>query len=269
MTAYNREKYIAEAIESVLASTYTNFELIIVDDRSTDNTYHIAKAYELKDPRVRVYLNSKNLGDYPNRNKAAGYAKGKYLKYVDCDDKIFPSCLEVMVNAIEKYPEAALGICKSTGSSVELLASEQAYLSPIGILEYYGPTGSIIVSKRFFELGMFKELVTVSDWDMWYRLAARWPVVAMPADLVLWRDHANNTLKSDSHKIGVFKNYLKLKVQILTSEYCPVSKDEAKKLLKKYSWDILKMNLKLSVKRFTLKFFGIYLKNNWRYLKYL
>ena len=57
MTAYNREKYIAEAIESVLASTYTNFELIIVDDCSTDKTVEIAKSYEVKDNRIKVYIN--------------------------------------------------------------------------------------------------------------------------------------------------------------------------------------------------------------------
>src|ERR1041384_7268362 len=88
MTAYNREDYIAEAIESVLASTYTNFELIIVDDCSSDNTVAIAKEYKAKDKRIKVYVNEKNLGDYPNRNKAASYANGDFLMYVDSDDKI-------------------------------------------------------------------------------------------------------------------------------------------------------------------------------------
>lgn len=83
MTAYNREKYIAEAIESVLASTYTNFELIIVDDCSADRTLEIAKSYEEKDKRIKIYINEKNLGDYPNRNKAASLAKGVYLKYLE------------------------------------------------------------------------------------------------------------------------------------------------------------------------------------------
>ena len=82
MTSYNREKYIAEAIESVLASSYTNFELIIVDDHSADNSFTIAKEFEKKDSRVRVFKNEKNLGDYPNRKYAASLATGKYLKFV-------------------------------------------------------------------------------------------------------------------------------------------------------------------------------------------
>jgi glycosyltransferase involved in cell wall biosynthesis len=84
MTAYNREKYIAEAIESVLASSFTDFELIIVDDCSADSTVEIARPY-LHDKRVQLHINEQNLGDYPNRNRAAELASGKYIKYLDCE----------------------------------------------------------------------------------------------------------------------------------------------------------------------------------------
>ena len=83
LTAFNREKYIAEAIESVLSSTFNNYELIIVDDASTDKTVEIIKGYAAKDSRIRFYVNETNLGDYPNRNKIATYATGKYIKYID------------------------------------------------------------------------------------------------------------------------------------------------------------------------------------------
>ncbi len=78
MTPYNREQYLPEAIESVLDSCYKNFELIIVDDNSNDGTLNIAKAYETKDKRIKVYVNENHLGDYANRNQAASYAGGKY-----------------------------------------------------------------------------------------------------------------------------------------------------------------------------------------------
>src|SRR5690349_18425307 len=106
MTSYNREKYIAEAIESVLASSYKNFELIIVDDCSRDKTVAIAKEYAAKDGRVKVFVNEKNLGDYPNRNQAASYAKGKYIKFLDADDLIYHYGLDVMVNYMERFPQA-------------------------------------------------------------------------------------------------------------------------------------------------------------------
>src|SRR5258708_2657866 len=96
-TAYNREKYLAECIESVLASTFRDYEHIIVDDQSTDRTYEIALTYAKKDSRIRVYRNEKNLGDYPNRNCAASYATGKYIKYIDADDYVYPHGLAVIV----------------------------------------------------------------------------------------------------------------------------------------------------------------------------
>ena len=82
-TCFNREKYLTACIDSVLASSYHDWELIIVDDVSTDTSVAIAKSYEKKDARIKVYVNAQNLGDYPNRNKAASYAKGKYIKYLD------------------------------------------------------------------------------------------------------------------------------------------------------------------------------------------
>ena len=110
MTAYNREQYIGEAIQSVLDSTYTNFELIIVDDCSNDATVSIAKGYESKDKRIKVYVNEKNLGQFPNRNCAASYARGKYLKYLDSDDTIMNFGLGYCVEQMEKFPEAGMGM---------------------------------------------------------------------------------------------------------------------------------------------------------------
>src|SRR5207245_7643788 len=76
MTAYNREQYIASSIESVLVQTFDDLELVIVDDGSTDGTVEIARHFARQDPRVRVDVNDRNLGDYANRNRAAALARG-------------------------------------------------------------------------------------------------------------------------------------------------------------------------------------------------
>ena len=88
-TVYNRKNYIEECINSVLELNYTKWELIIVDDCSKDNSAEIIQQYAKKDERIRFYQNETNIGDYPNRNKAASFAKGKYLKYLDADDTIY------------------------------------------------------------------------------------------------------------------------------------------------------------------------------------
>ena len=80
LTSYNRDRYIAEAIESVLAQTVTDFELIVSDDRSTDGTLEIIHEYARRDSRIRVSLNEQNLGEYANRRRAAELARGRFLK---------------------------------------------------------------------------------------------------------------------------------------------------------------------------------------------
>ena len=108
-TCYNREAYIAETIESVLAQTFADFEYIIVDDCSKDGSFEIARSYASKDSRIRLYRNDSNLGDYPNRNKAASYARGKYLKFIDSDDLLYPHALEVCSWYMEKFQNAHAG----------------------------------------------------------------------------------------------------------------------------------------------------------------
>src|SRR5688500_2764886 len=111
MTAYNRARYIGAAMQSVLASTFSDFELVVVDDGSTDGTPAIVRAMAAHDGRVRVYQNEQNLGDYPNRNRAAELARGTWLKYVDADDYIYPTGLTVMLDMMSRFPQAGYGLC--------------------------------------------------------------------------------------------------------------------------------------------------------------
>lgn len=86
MPSYNTAKYISAAIESILNQTYENWELIIVDDCSTDNTDEILTEYAKKDSRIRYYKNEKNSGAAVARNRALRQAKGKWVAFLDSDD---------------------------------------------------------------------------------------------------------------------------------------------------------------------------------------
>src|SRR5262249_33387929 len=131
MTSYNREKYIAAAIRSVLAQTFRDFELIVVDDGSTDRSLEIARAFERRDSRIRVAANDRNLGDYPNRNRAAELASAPLMKYHDSDDLMYPHCLEVMVAMLSAQPTAgfglSIGLAWSGGPCPMLLTPRLAY----------------------------------------------------------------------------------------------------------------------------------------------
>ena len=99
---YNSEKFIAETIESVLAQTYTNWEMIIVNDCSKDNGSKIVKEYVEKDKRIKLFNNEKNLGGAGTRNKAIKEAKGRYLAFLDSDDNWTPLKLEKQISFMEK-----------------------------------------------------------------------------------------------------------------------------------------------------------------------
>lgn len=109
-TTYNRQDFVAEAVGSVLASSFGDFQYIVEDDCSKDNAVEILKGYEKIDSRIRVYQNEKKLGDYNNRNKAASYTTCKHTKYSDSDDLLHPHCLQVMVDSMERFPEAGFGL---------------------------------------------------------------------------------------------------------------------------------------------------------------
>ena len=108
MPAFNREKYIAESIRSVLAQTYTNLELIIIDDGSTDHTLEIARQFE-SDGRVRIMQNDKNIGIAMTRNRGLGLAKGELIAPLDSDDVWFDTKkLEKQVAFFNANPDYAL-----------------------------------------------------------------------------------------------------------------------------------------------------------------
>ena len=95
MLTYQREKILPRAIDSILAQTYNDFEFIIINDGSTDNTDDIVKSY--KDKRIRYYKNDKNHGIAYSRNKAADLARGEYVMIMDDDDKSLPERMERQV----------------------------------------------------------------------------------------------------------------------------------------------------------------------------
>ena len=99
---YNSEKYIAETIEFVLAQTYSNWEMIIVDDCSKDNGVEIVEKYREKDKRIKLYQNEINKGVSYTRNRAIDIAQGKYIAFLDSDDLWKKEKLEKQINFMEQ-----------------------------------------------------------------------------------------------------------------------------------------------------------------------
>jgi glycosyltransferase involved in cell wall biosynthesis len=226
MTSYNREDYIAEAIESVLASTYPHFELIIVDDCSTDKTVSIIKDFLNKDDRISLYVNEKNLQQFPNRNKAASYAKGKYIKYLDSDDRIYDWGLAYCVELMEKYPDAGMGIFQAQNKvDEEYLLPEEAVNKHFFRSSFLniGPSGIILRRDAFENAGRYNPNYGVPS-DMYFniKLAYLFPVVMLKKEFFFYREHEGQEIKN--HDSYLFYNYPYIRDLLLLPEL-PVSEE--------------------------------------------
>jgi glycosyltransferase involved in cell wall biosynthesis len=112
---YNYARFIGEAVESVLAQDFRDFELLILDDCSTDNTAEVARPFCARDPRVRFTANSKNLGMVNNWNHCLNQAQGRYIKFIFGDDKLCdPQALGKMIALLERHPSATLAASART-----------------------------------------------------------------------------------------------------------------------------------------------------------
>ncbi len=111
MPIYNGEKYLKQAIASILSQSYTNIELIIADDASTDNSSVIYKEFAKKDSRIRIFKHKTNIGSIPNFNFVLKQAKGKYFMWAAQDDYREKETLEKLFKLHSQFPNAALAVC--------------------------------------------------------------------------------------------------------------------------------------------------------------
>lgn len=227
MTSYNRQQYIAEAIESVLASTYSDFELIIVDDGSTDQTVGIARSFAAKDERIKVYVNEQNLGDYRNRNQAASYAKGEFIMYVDSDDKILVDGFERCIAAMQQFPQAGFGMYyNETGRNPFLLspklAIQQHFIKAPCLM--IGPGGTILRRSFFEQIGRYPVKYGPSN-DMYFNLkaAAAGPLLMLPFIFNYYRLHEGQEQNNKYSYLYNNFNYLR---DALNELDLPLSKKE-------------------------------------------
>jgi glycosyltransferase involved in cell wall biosynthesis len=267
ITSYNREFCIEEAIQSVLNSSFDNYELIIVDDSSTDNTQSIIFDYSQRYQQIRFFKNPQNLGEYENRNLAASYASGKYIKYLDSDDVMSEDCLEIMVDRMEKHPEAAIGLLSYFDESPYLyegaLQPDQLYQNFYfkGNLINCGPSSTIIRKDIFELLGRYNIVPYLSDVDFIFRISSKYPAVIFSKKLISWRRHPNqeyayglSTGFYENKTFGYFKFYLENE----SNPMSPLNTKMALRNLKnRYCRNIIKKFLSFEFKR-SIKLFNIY-----------
>ncbi|WP_459200947.1 glycosyltransferase family 2 protein [Methanococcus sp. CF] len=224
MPNYNNEKYLAEAIESILNQTYKNFEFVIIDDCSTDNSWNIIQNYAKKDNRIKEFRNEQNLKIVKTRNKGFELMSlnSKYIAIFDSDDVSMPERLEKQVNFLEKNLDYGL-----IGSHT-LIIDENSKI--IGYRKYETDFKKIIknmVKKNQFaqpsvmikksvlnEVGYYDEVFEVcEDYDLWFKFANNYKIGNLNEDLLKYRitktqSKSTKLKKTLSHTLKIQKKWL-------------------------------------------------------------
>lgn len=199
---YNCKDYVQEAINSVLAQTYRDFELIVVDDGSTDGTGEVLKQFH---SQIR-YVYQKNQGSSAAQNRGIRMASGQLVAFLDHDDLWLPHKLERQVAYLDAHPDVAL-VCSSVltidadGSCLSRETEERFHLSegqlPFETIFFRCPVlTSTVLTKReaLIQAGLFDVTLRYGDdYDMWVRLALQSPIAFIPEPLAYYRVHGGNT----------------------------------------------------------------------------
>jgi len=190
--AYNSEKYICDAINSVLDQTYKNFEIIVVNDGSTDNTENIVKQYRNK----IIYKYQENKGPASAKKLGTSLARGRYISYLDSDDIFLPEKLKLQVDYLDNHSQVGLVYCNyycvdETEKLIELVSPSKNLLL---IQENCVPTSGVMFRRECIdEVGTFDvTLGSNYDWDMWLRIPEKYPIYCIPKPLFKYRIHGKN-----------------------------------------------------------------------------
>lgn len=214
MPAWNAERYLAEAVQSVLDQSLRQLELVVVDDASTDASWDILQDFARRDPRVRVFRNERNLQIAKTRNRAFREANptSRYFAIMDSDDVCMPERLAEQVRFLETHAAHAL-----VGTQISIIDEQsrrigrrdypQTHEQITRVLTRYNPFAQSSVMLRRSALdavGLYDERYTrCQDYDLWFRLAARFEVANLDRALLAYRvsstqgksTHLRQTLK--------------------------------------------------------------------------
>lgn len=195
MPVYNGEKYIREAIDSILNQTFSNFELLIINDGSTDNSVKIIKTY--KDKRINLVHNSKNMGIVFTRNRGLLESKTEYIALLDCDDIAQPARLEKQYNWLEKNTDFGLigswvELIDSNGKSTKIIWKEALNPEEIPCFLLFKncfTQSAIMIRKLALPEEHYRNFAPAEDFDLWARIAQKWKTWNFPEILTKYRKH--------------------------------------------------------------------------------
>lgn len=190
MPAYNCERFIAEAIRSVLSQTYTDWELIIVDDCSTDNTAQIVASFD--DTRIIYQRNEKNVGAALTRNRALQIAKGHYIAFLDADDLWAPEKLEHQIAFMEKNGyDFTYTAFRRTDKPLRIAGPK--HVTRLGMYAFCWPAcPTVMYNRQKIGLIQITDLRKNNDYAMWLHVIQKADCYLLNEELFFYNKHAGS-----------------------------------------------------------------------------
>jgi glycosyltransferase involved in cell wall biosynthesis len=205
---YNREKYVSEAIDSVLSQTFKDFELLVIDDGSTDRSREVVRSYH--DSRIRCVMNDSNEGIPKTRNKGVRLAQGEYLAFLDSDDWAYPERFAKQVAFLDSHPDyAAVGTwvveMDEKGRSLRRIQRRPVFSDEIAAQRLFSqgianPT-SMARTAVLREYEHREEYGLSEDFDLWARIAVKHKLATLPEVLVRGRRHGGRISREQAHRV--------------------------------------------------------------------
>lgn len=208
MPSYNTGRFIAETVRSVMAQTYTDWELIIVDDCSTDNTMDSLRVIlsEAKDlaSKIRIFQNEKNSGAAVSRNRALREARGKYIAFLDSDDLWAPNKLERQVAFMERngyaFTYTKYFEIDENGNSLGAVVGGPRHIGKIGMYNYCWP-GCLTVMYDREVVGdiQIADIKKNNDYAMWLKVIRKVDCHLLPESLAKYRKRSGSISHTERH----------------------------------------------------------------------
>jgi glycosyltransferase involved in cell wall biosynthesis len=202
--SYNHAQFLGQAIKSVLAQTYSNFEILVVDDGSTDDTAKVVRRYS----PVR-YVFQENAGLSSARNSGLRQSYGEFLVFLDADDRLLTHALEAGISCMREHPECAFvsGRCRVIDSNGAILPAPRQrqvvrdhYLQLLGGGCYIWCPATVLYQRRVFDFvrGFDPELSPAADYDLYLRVTRDFPVYCHGHAIAEYRQHSSNMSRDAS-----------------------------------------------------------------------
>ena len=227
LPVYNGEKFLEKSIESCLQQTYDNWELLIIDDGSTDNSAEIAKSYEKQDQRIHYYRNQQNLKLPKTLNRGFSLARGEYLTWTSDDNYYYRDAFEKMVRTIQKkhcdFVFASCSIIDEKDQKISKISAPSDYRHAIWDYDFVG--ACFLYTRKVYEvIGDYDpKLFLCEDYDYWLRIFASFEVFYLDEILYAYRWHDNAL--SVTHKEGQFEAMEKVLLKNFKNKQDPVTLD--------------------------------------------